>query len=163
MKIEQFDIVKIRSIKKQQVLQKMSQDKCSAKAGDIATILEVFQNPVLGYELECSDSTTGETIWLSGFKHDEIELEILFKNSKSYVKKLTKGLRRKLILFMIKEFLIAGFLGTILTLFLLYLSKRFSFNHIYIAYGLIVSAIIILILSIYFYYQYAQAINEEDD
>jgi len=41
--------------------------------GDVGTVVEVYHSPELAYEVECSDSSTGETIWLSAMFPDEVE------------------------------------------------------------------------------------------
>ncbi|MES2300415.1 MAG: hypothetical protein V4582_25495 [Pseudomonadota bacterium] len=49
------------------------------QVGDVGTILEVYSVPELGYEIECSDPSTGITIWLDAIYPAEIEL---FKDMK---------------------------------------------------------------------------------
>jgi len=41
--------------------------------GDIGTVIEVYHSPERAYEVECSDSSTGATIWLSAMFPDELE------------------------------------------------------------------------------------------
>jgi hypothetical protein len=45
------------------------------QVGDIAYVIELYDKPDPGYELECSNPATGESIWQLAFKVGEIELE----------------------------------------------------------------------------------------
>ena len=75
--LEQFDVVKIISIHKENIVSGSAQNMRRPKIGDLATIIEIYQDPK-GYELECVDND-GNTIWISAFSLTEIELELVKK------------------------------------------------------------------------------------
>ncbi len=78
-KYKQYDVVKIVSFKNLKLIKKTEFDKNIPEIGDIATIVEIYTNPSIGYELECSDRKTGETLWLYTFKPEQIQLELANK------------------------------------------------------------------------------------
>jgi len=47
----------------------------ASSADDIAAIVEVYEKPRLGYELECTAG--GKTEWLQSFAAGEIQLELV--------------------------------------------------------------------------------------
>ena len=51
-------------------------DLAVPKVGDIAAIVEIYTDPIWGYELECSDEG-GITQWLLMFEPSEIEMEFV--------------------------------------------------------------------------------------
>ena len=71
--IKQCDIVKIVGVNRE-----FSQNECipgttTPKIGDVATVLEIYHNPMLGYELEaCKD---GETLWLASIDPGDLDME----------------------------------------------------------------------------------------
>jgi hypothetical protein len=75
--LKQYDVVKIISFSNPDSINKSEFDIKKPEIGDIATIIEIYTNPTIGYELECSDSKTGETLWLCTFDLVEIKLELL--------------------------------------------------------------------------------------
>jgi hypothetical protein len=49
--------------------------KRAPRVGDVCYIIEVYEGPRRGLELECSDPRTGETEWMETFDEAEIGLE----------------------------------------------------------------------------------------
>ena len=70
----QYDVVRVVSIlDKASVLVDALNCRRPPKVGDLATILEVYNDPY-GFELECSDSD-GYTVWLGGYTPTQLLLE----------------------------------------------------------------------------------------
>ena len=76
MNYKQYDTVKILEIKNPEKVVKSKFDLAAPKVGDVATIVEIYSNPTIGYELECSDED-GITQWLVTFEPHEIKLKLL--------------------------------------------------------------------------------------
>ena len=76
MEFKQYDTVRVINILSQKKMMKAEFDLVEPKAGDIAAIVEVYTNPILGYELECVDKD-GITQWLVTFEPNEIEMELV--------------------------------------------------------------------------------------
>jgi hypothetical protein len=74
MKFHQYDVVRVVARNKPKPPES-DLDQRPPAVGDIATVLEVYDNPP-GYKLECSDSE-GITIWLGGFSPDDLSLELV--------------------------------------------------------------------------------------
>ncbi|NLD36302.1 MAG: hypothetical protein GX654_05465 [Desulfatiglans sp.] len=70
-------MVKIISFSNPDRIIKSEFDTKKPEIGDIATIVEIYTNPTIGYELECSNSKTGETLWLCTFDPLEVKLELV--------------------------------------------------------------------------------------
>jgi hypothetical protein len=66
MRYEQYSVVKIKSINKTFDADDFKLNNRLPEIGDIATIIEIYEEPSLGYELECSDKK-GITAWLITF------------------------------------------------------------------------------------------------
>jgi hypothetical protein len=75
-KYKQYSVVKLKNIKRQFSVDELSFDKRAPKVGDIATIIEIYEKPTLGYELECSDENR-ITEWLFAFSPEEVEFELV--------------------------------------------------------------------------------------
>ena len=75
MEFKQYDTVRIVDILNADKKVKSEFDLVAPKAGDSAAIVEVYTNPTLGYELECSDKD-GITQWLVTFEASEIKMEL---------------------------------------------------------------------------------------
>jgi hypothetical protein len=58
--------------------------KRKPEAGDKATIIEIYKNPILGYELECTNET-GETEWLVTVQPSDLDLKLIHKCKKQGV------------------------------------------------------------------------------
>ena len=76
MKFKQYDVVKLIKIPKKFDEDTLKFNKRLPKIGDVATIIEIYTDPHLGYELECSDKN-GITQWLIAFSPDEIKIELI--------------------------------------------------------------------------------------
>ena len=76
MEHKQYNTVKLKEIKKQFYRNDMSVAEREPRVGDIAAIVEVYENPSLGYELECVDKN-GITQWLATFSPDDAEFELV--------------------------------------------------------------------------------------
>jgi hypothetical protein len=76
VKYKQYDTVKIIEILNPEKKARNEYDLSAPKAGDIAAIVEIYKNPSLGYELECSDQD-GTTQWLVTFGTEEIVMELV--------------------------------------------------------------------------------------
>lgn len=81
----QYDVVKVMKITKpfNEVEYNNADDfnKRLPIVGDIATIVEIYRNPTLGFELECSDEN-GITNWLMAFEPNEIEIKLIKEEKK---------------------------------------------------------------------------------
>jgi Domain of unknown function (DUF4926) len=73
----QYDVVKIVEIINPAKAVKSEFDFRAPEVGDVATVVEVYSTPCLGYELECSDKE-GITQWLVTFKPSELHVTLLW-------------------------------------------------------------------------------------
>ena len=73
IEFRKYDTVKIIEILNPEKTHKSDFNLAAPKAGDIATIVEIFTDPCVGYELECSDKN-GITQWLVTFESGEINM-----------------------------------------------------------------------------------------
>jgi len=76
MKFKQYSVVRIKKINKEFDENDISFNNQLPQIGDIATIVEVYENPNLGYELECPNDD-GTYKWLMTFSSTEIDLELI--------------------------------------------------------------------------------------
>lgn len=78
MKFKQYDVVRILEILNTEKINGCDSGigYGSPTVGDIGTIVEVYTDPYLGYDIECSDDE-GTTKWLTIFKPSEIKLELV--------------------------------------------------------------------------------------
>ena len=76
MKYPIYSIVKITALHKTFSNYGLSFCKRAPVVGDKATIIEVYDKPTLGYELECSDGK-GDTEWLLTFSPKDAEFEVM--------------------------------------------------------------------------------------
>ena len=76
MKYKQYSVVRVKEIRKQFNEDDMAFMKRVPVIGDVATIIEIYEKPTLGYELECSDKN-GITEWMVTFAPDEVELQLV--------------------------------------------------------------------------------------
>lgn len=78
MQFKQYDVVRILEILNTEKINGCDSGigYGSPKVGDIGTIVEIYTNPYLGYDIECSDDQ-GMTKWLTVFKPSEIKLELV--------------------------------------------------------------------------------------
>ena len=75
----QFDVVRVVSIRGNRFENKKVFYQRHPKVGDIGTVVEVYANPTPAYEVECSDPSTGITIWLEAMYAEEIALVLSSK------------------------------------------------------------------------------------
>lgn len=75
----QFDVVRVVCIRGNRFENKKVFYQRHPQVGDSGTVLEVYATPTLAYEVECSDPTTGSTIWLEAMYAEEIELVLSAK------------------------------------------------------------------------------------
>lgn len=73
MQHAQYDVVKVKAIRRDVSFEPDDTNRRPPRVGDIATIVEIYANPP-GYELECRDHE-GITEWLLAFRPEDIELE----------------------------------------------------------------------------------------
>ncbi|MDA8098198.1 MAG: hypothetical protein M0042_01070 [Nitrospiraceae bacterium] len=73
---QQYDIISIRRVNRQFTLDECKPGGRTPEVGDEATIIEVYANPGLGYELECV-SKSGETEWLISISPDDLDMEVV--------------------------------------------------------------------------------------
>lgn len=76
MQYAQYSVVKLKRIYSEFNDSELQFDQRTPRVGDIATIIEIYQSPCLGYELECCNKN-GITEWLIAFSADEVVLELL--------------------------------------------------------------------------------------
>ena len=74
-RFEQYSRVVFKSCTKIIADDEMSFGTRASRAGDKAAIVEVYDTPTAGYELECVNEA-GSTIWLISFSAEEVELEV---------------------------------------------------------------------------------------
>jgi hypothetical protein len=79
MKHKQYSVVRLTKLHKQFNESELTLGKRTPRIGDVATIVEVYEKPVLGYELECSDGN-GMTEWLVSFSPHGAEFELIDRN-----------------------------------------------------------------------------------
>jgi len=74
VEIHQFDVVRVKAIRRDRFAETAADYERSPQIGDIGAVLEIYSNPELGFEVECSNPENGFTIWLTAMYPDEIEL-----------------------------------------------------------------------------------------
>jgi hypothetical protein len=80
MRITQYSTVKIVALHRKFDESNVQRgfDRRLPQIGDLATVVEVYRSPTLGYELECSNSdATSE--WLITFSLGDAEFEVVAK------------------------------------------------------------------------------------
>jgi len=77
---EQYDVVRIKELLKPIEVLPDGFNCREPRVGDIATVVELYETPTVGYELECCRSD-GQTEWLMTFSQNEIELELIRRNA----------------------------------------------------------------------------------
>ena len=73
--LKQFDSVQITRLSATPAADGLAINRRPPRVGDIAVIVEVYQKPSLGYELECT--AAGQTEWLCTFPARNIGLELV--------------------------------------------------------------------------------------
>ncbi|WP_281556009.1 hypothetical protein [Thalassomonas sp. RHCl1] len=74
--MNQYDVVRIKEIISLPTFKVDSFNQRAPQVGDIATIVEIYSDPCLAYDLECSDGD-GITIWLLAVTPDEMLFEVI--------------------------------------------------------------------------------------
>jgi hypothetical protein len=72
--MNQYEVVRVVLLRGNRTFSASVANLRAPEVGDIGTILEVYTQPEVAYEVECSDSGTGRTIWLEAMYPEEIEL-----------------------------------------------------------------------------------------
>lgn len=78
--MEQFTVVRIKKINKAFRKEELFNGERLPEVGDVATIVEIYEEPNLGYELECCNENGG-TVWLMTFHPEDAEFEIVATNT----------------------------------------------------------------------------------
>jgi hypothetical protein len=76
MKFNQYDTVRIIKILNVAKAVKSEYNFSAPRVGDVATIVEIYTDPSIGYELECSDQY-GITQWLITFSPEELKMDLV--------------------------------------------------------------------------------------
>ena len=77
MIFEQYSMVRLKKINKEFSNKELLFDKRKPQVGDLATIIEIYHTPRLGYELECSNEN-GITEWLITFSPEDAVFELVY-------------------------------------------------------------------------------------
>jgi hypothetical protein len=67
--MKQFDVIRVTAIRNDRFKDGAADWQRPPAIGDVGTILEVYPD---AFEVECSDSSNGYTIWLAAMYPDEI-------------------------------------------------------------------------------------------
>lgn len=70
--LRQYDVIEITRIIKKR---KSSLGDGEPRVGDVATVVEVYREPSLGFDLECCDEH-GLTKWLAIFEPEDFEFNL---------------------------------------------------------------------------------------
>jgi hypothetical protein len=73
MSLMQYEVVRVISIRDDRFSQAQVFYQRLPTIGDVGTVLEVYTDPEIGYEVECSDPSTGATVWLEPMYPEELE------------------------------------------------------------------------------------------
>ena len=71
---KQYDVIRVIEILTPKEFHADSFNSRPPRVGDEATIVEVYLEPGLGFELECCDPS-GVSLWLQTFGPDDLEVE----------------------------------------------------------------------------------------
>jgi len=74
--IRQYDVVRILAINRGFKENEYYPGTRSPAIGDLATVIEIYKKPELGYELE-SVNSKGETDWLVSMSPEDMEFEVI--------------------------------------------------------------------------------------
>jgi len=80
MKYKQYSVVRLKEIKKQFTESESYLGTRLPKVGDIATIVEIYESPTLGYELEC-ENKDGSANWLLTFSPEDAIFELISESA----------------------------------------------------------------------------------
>jgi len=68
--MKQYDVVRVAAIRDGRFTRERPQYQRHPQVGDVGTILEVYGD---AFEVECSEPSTGVTIWLEAMFPDELQ------------------------------------------------------------------------------------------
>ena len=71
--LREYEVVRVIAIHDDRFALTLDLDERSPVIGDIGTIVEAYTAPEPAFEVECSDPTTGTTIWLRAMYPEELE------------------------------------------------------------------------------------------
>jgi hypothetical protein len=72
--MKQFDVVKVVAFRDDRFSCAAEDYERSPALGDLGTIVEVYSHPEPAFEVECSDRSTGQTIWLAAMYPEELSI-----------------------------------------------------------------------------------------
>ncbi len=72
--MKQFDVVRVTCLRDERFKGVAPDFERWPAVGDVGTVLDVYTNPELGFEVECSNPSNGHTIWLAAMYPEELEL-----------------------------------------------------------------------------------------
>ena len=68
--MKQYDVVRVAAIRGNRFAREQPRFQRNPQLGDVGTILEVYGD---AFEVECSEHSTGATIWLEAMYPDELQ------------------------------------------------------------------------------------------
>ncbi len=71
---EQFEVVRVVGFRDSRFKTAKAHYLRPPKVGDTGTVLEVNSEPERGFEVECSDPASGQTVWLEAMYPEEVEI-----------------------------------------------------------------------------------------
>ena len=71
---EQFEVVRVVGFRDNRFETAKAHYQRSPKVGDTGAVLEIYSEPERGFEVECSDPASGQTLWLEAMYPEEIEI-----------------------------------------------------------------------------------------
>ena len=69
---KQYEMIQVVLIRDNRFSQSMPTFERHPMIGDKGTIVEIYTNPELGYEVECTNPINGHTIWLEAMYPEEV-------------------------------------------------------------------------------------------
>ena len=78
--LHQYDVVQITALNEQFSSSSVWLGSNAPTVGDEATVIEVYEQPSLAYDLECVASD-GSTKWATTFKPGDVDLELVRQNT----------------------------------------------------------------------------------
>jgi hypothetical protein len=74
IRFKQYEVVRVVAIRGKRFSCAQVHFERLPEVGDIGTILEIYETPELAFEVECSRSADGTTVWLEAMYPEELEL-----------------------------------------------------------------------------------------
>lgn len=78
--LQQYDVVRITALNEQFSSSSVWLGSNVPTVGDEVTVIEVYEQPSLAYDLECVASD-GSTKWAATFKSGDVDLELVRQNT----------------------------------------------------------------------------------